>query len=107
MRVLTLQFLEISAQLKLVPKAPVAKIRAGTGPLDGAQDGIAIAGMFHDYRAALEGKHPFSSEYLAAMAEHANWLVRQLKPTGAPATASEYSAEEPALPIASQPAAEP
>ena len=93
MRELTLQLLEICAELKIVPKAPVVKIRAGKGPLDGAQDGIAIAGMFHDHRAALEGKHPFSSEYLAAMAEHANWLVRQLKPTGALATSSEYPPE--------------
>ena len=93
MRELTLQFLEICAELKLVPKTPVVKIRAGTGPLDGAQDGIAIAGMFHDRRAVLEGKHPFSAEYLEAMAEHANWLVRQIKPRGAAARPAEYSPE--------------
>ena len=93
MRELTLQLLEICAELKIVPKAQVVKIRAGRGALDGAQDGIAIAGMFHDHRAALEGKHSFSSEYLAAMAEHANWLVRQLKPTGTLAPSSGYSPE--------------
>jgi hypothetical protein len=93
MRELTLQLLEICAELKIVPKAPVVKIRAGKGPLDGAQDGIAIAGMFYDHRAALEGKHPFSPEYLVAMADHANWLVRQLKPTRALALSSEYSPE--------------
>ena len=93
MRELTLQFLEICAELKMVPKAPVAKIRAGRGSLDGAQDGIAIAGMFRDQRAVLEGKHPFSAEYLDAMAEHANWLVRQIKPVGAAARPAEYSAE--------------
>lgn len=93
MRELTLQFLEICAELKLVPKASVVKIRAGRGSLDGAQDGIAIAGMFHDRRAVLEGKHPFSAEYLEAMAEHANWLVRQIKPTGVVARPAEYSPE--------------
>jgi len=93
MRELTLRQLEILAELGLVPRARVAAIRSGTGPLDSARDGIAIAGLFEELGPELQGRHPFDDAYLQAMAEHANWLLPRIKPTGAQVQSSERSAE--------------
>ncbi|WP_437933018.1 hypothetical protein [Sorangium sp. So ce341] len=93
MRDLTLRQLEIFADLKLVPKQRVAAIRRGSGPVDSARDGVDIAGMFDELADALDGKHPFSRDYLAEMAEHASWLLVQLKPRGAQQKPSERSPE--------------
>ncbi|AUX44004.1 uncharacterized protein SOCE26_054630 [Sorangium cellulosum] len=93
MRDLTLRQLEIFADLKLVPKQRVAAIRRGSGPVDHARDGVDIAGMFHELADTLAGKHPFSPDYLAVMAEHANWLLVQLRPRGAQQRPSERSPE--------------
>lgn len=93
MRDLTLRQLEIFAELKLVPKQRVAAIRRGSGPVDSARDGVDIAGVFHELAETLDGKHPFSPDYLAAMAEHASWLLVQLKPRGAQQKPSERSSE--------------
>lgn len=93
MRDLTLRQLEIFAELKLVPKQRVAAIRRGSGPVDSARDGVDIVGVFHELAETLDGKHPFSPDYLAAMAEHASWLLVQLKPRGAQQKPSERSPE--------------
>lgn len=93
MRELTLKQLEIFAELKLVPRPRVAAIRRGSGQVDNARDGIDIAGMFQEFADVLAGKHPFSPEYLAVMAEHANWLLIQLKPSGAHHKPSERAPE--------------
>ncbi|KYF63784.1 hypothetical protein BE11_25880 [Sorangium cellulosum] len=93
MRDLTLRQLEIFADLKLVPRQRVAAIRRGSGPVDSARDGVDIAGVFHELAASLDGKHPFSPDYLAVMAEHASWLLVQLRPRGAQQRSSERSSE--------------
>lgn len=93
MRDLTLRQLEIFADLKLVPRQRVAAIRRGSGPVDSARDGVDIAGMFHELADTLDGKHPFSPDYLAVMAEHASWLLVQLRPRGAQQKPSERSPE--------------
>jgi hypothetical protein len=93
MRELTLKQLEIHGELKLVPRQRVAAIRSGKGPLDSARDGVDIAGIFHEFEGMLAQKHPFSPEYLAEMAAHANWLLVQLKPKGAQGKPSERSPE--------------
>ncbi|WP_437922751.1 hypothetical protein WMF37_27380 [Sorangium sp. So ce291] len=93
MRDLTLRQLEIFAELKLVPRQRVAAIRRGSGPVDSARDGVDIAGMFHEFAEPLDGKHPFSPDYLSVMAEHASWLIVQLRPRGAQQRPSERSPE--------------
>ncbi|WP_437738614.1 hypothetical protein [Sorangium sp. So ce1335] len=93
MRDLTLRQLEIFADMKLVPRPRVAAIRRGSGPVDSARDGVDIAGLFDELSDTLADKHPFSPDYLARMAEHANWLLVQLRPRGAQQRPSERSPE--------------
>jgi hypothetical protein len=79
----TLRYLEIVAELDIVPADRVQNIRAGKGALDEARDGVAEVAMFNEYESKLAGKHPFSEEYLAKLAEDGNWLIKALLPTGA------------------------
>jgi hypothetical protein len=82
-RLLTLSYLEIAAALGLVPADKVQNIRAGKGALDEARDGVAIVATFNENAKALSGKHPFTAESLARLAEDGNWLIKALLPTGA------------------------
>src|SRR4051794_32990721 len=66
-RRMALGYLEIAAEMDLVPVARVKAIRANTGPLDEARDGVAIVALFRDHAAALAGKHPFNEEALAQL----------------------------------------
>jgi len=85
MRSMTLLYLEVAADLGLVPKDRVKNIRAERGPIDEARDGVAIVACFHDNAKHLVNKHPFTNEALAKLAEDGNWLLKQLLPTGATA----------------------
>jgi hypothetical protein len=78
-----LKQLEVFGLLGLIPPEIPAAIRKGTGPLDTARDAIAIAGVFHDHHATVDGKHPFTSAMLKKLGADGDWLVQQLKPTGA------------------------
>ena len=82
-RSLTLRYLEIVGELGLVPADHVQNIRAGKGALDEARDGVAVVATFNTYDKALAGKHPFTAETLAKLAEDGNWLIKALLPTGA------------------------
>jgi hypothetical protein len=89
LRELTLRQLEIHAELGLAPDDRVRAIRSGTGPLDAARDAVAIAGLYHELRGTLDGKHPFTKAQLTALADHGQWLLHQLKPTGATSSPAE------------------
>jgi hypothetical protein len=78
-----LRYLEIAAEKKLVPSERVRNIRAGTGPVDEARDGVAIVAVFREFSAALTNKHPFDDQEMQQLAEDGNWLLQQLRPTGA------------------------
>lgn len=75
--------LEVFSILGLLPKEVPAAIRRGKGSLDAARDAQAIVGVFHDHKAAFEGKHPFTAEQLHKLGEDGDWLVAALKPTKA------------------------
>lgn len=92
-RGMTLSYLEIVAQLGLVPADRVKKIRADKGPLDEAYDAVAIVAMFQELEAKLAGKHPFTKEALQQLADDGNWLIKQLLPAGAVAGKSERNAD--------------
>ena len=82
-----LRQLEVFSLLGLLPKAVPTAIRAGFGALDTARDAQAIVGVFHDHRAAFEGKHPFTDAQLRKLGEDGDWLVAAIKPAmakGAP-----------------------
>ncbi|MEO5726224.1 MAG: hypothetical protein ABI134_09280 [Byssovorax sp.] len=85
MRSMTLLYLEVAADLDLVPRDLVRKIRADRGPVDEARDGVAIVACFRENAKDLLNKHPFTEEALARLAEDGNWLLKQLLPSGATA----------------------
>lgn len=61
----------------------VAKIQAGTGPLDAAEDCIALAALFRREARRIAGASPITDVQLARAAELGTELVSSLKPTGA------------------------
>ena len=83
MRKAALKQLDVFALLGLIPRDVPAAIRRGIGSLDAARDAQAIVGVFHDHKAVLEGKHPFSPEQLRKLGEDGDWLVAALKPKNA------------------------
>ena len=85
-RRLALKQLEIFAELDLVPADRVRAIRENTGPVDEAQDAIAIVGIYREL-------HPFDDAYLAKLAADGNWLLQQLVPKGATTGKTGPSAE--------------
>jgi hypothetical protein len=94
LRELTLKYLEVAAGLGLLPEGRVRAIRTGKGKLDNARDCVAIAGVFHEFESALEGKHPFGEEQLKELSTTGTWLVQAITPTGgakAPAARSEHA----------------
>ncbi len=78
-----LKYLEIVAELDLVPAGPVAAIRANSGPIDEARDGVAISATFKEHAEVLENKHPFQQEQLDQLSADGNWLLGQLTPGSA------------------------
>ena len=83
MREAGLRQLEVFSLLGHLDKEIPAAIRRGTGPLDAARDAQAIVGVFHDHKAAFDGKHPFTPEQLRKLGEDGDWLVAALKPANA------------------------
>lgn len=85
LRAVTLDYLTVASNplVQLVPETRVRTIREGAGKLDGAQDAVAIPGVFHEFATALEGKHPFTAAQLARLGELGAALLQQLKPGGA------------------------
>jgi hypothetical protein len=79
-RKLTLDQLEILAELNLVQRDLVRNIRANRGPIDEAEDAVAIAALYREHEKVIKNKHPFDDEYLKQLAEDGNWLIAQLLP---------------------------
>ena len=63
--------------------AKVEAILPGKGPVDEARDGVACVSVFRDNAATVAGKHPFDDAWLAGLAADSNWLLEQLKISGA------------------------
>jgi hypothetical protein len=78
-----LQYLEVVADLGLLPKDRVRAVRAGKGKLDKARDCVDIAGIFREYAAALANKHPFTDAQIDDLAKTGTWLVEAIQPKGA------------------------
>ena len=55
----------------------------GKGPVDEARDGVACVSVFRDNAASVAGKHPFDDAWLAELAADSNWLLEQLRISGA------------------------
>lgn len=79
----TLRYLEIAAELGLVPADRVKSIRADQGAVDEARDAVAIVALFNERAAELKNKHPFTKASLEQLADDGNWLLAQLLPKGA------------------------
>ncbi len=84
-----LKQLEVFALLGQIPAKVPTGIRKGNGPLDAARDAVAIPGAFHDHQDKICDKHPFTPAILEKLGAEGDWLVKQLKPTGAKAAPSE------------------
>ncbi len=84
-RRLMLDYLDVVSDplLDLVPRERVAAIREGTGPLDRAEDFVAIAGVFQEFAPKLQGQHPFSPAQLARLGEVGATLLQQMRPGNA------------------------
>jgi hypothetical protein len=91
-RDLSLRQAEIFADMGLVDAGKVRDIRAGSGGLDEAKDGIALAALLQ--APALAGKHPFTPAFLAQLAEDGNWLLPMVTPRGAAPAKAERTADE-------------
>ena len=76
--------LEACAELGHVPKAEVAPIRSGSGPLDITGDVLACVALFRKYESVLKDKTPISDEHLREASEVATALQVTLKPAGTP-----------------------
>lgn len=82
----SLRYLEVAADLGLVPAKRVRAVRAGKGKLDNARDCVDIAGIFDEFKGALEGKHPFTNDQFNELATTGTWLVERITPRGTPKT---------------------
>ncbi len=61
----------------------VEAILPGRGGVDEAQDGVACVALFNENESKITNKHPFDKTWLAELAEDSNWLLDQLKISGA------------------------
>jgi hypothetical protein len=89
----TLRYLEVVADLGLVPAGRVRAIRAGSGMLDEARDAVAIVALFKECHAALINRHPFTAAHFKELAEKGAWLVQTITPSNG--VASTVSARTP------------
>ncbi|MBL9003025.1 MAG: hypothetical protein JNJ46_02200 [Myxococcales bacterium] len=71
------------ALLGMLPKERVAQIRAGSGPFDAAQDGVALAELYRAHASALRGKQPFSDAQLTQIETQGQELMQLVTPSGA------------------------
>jgi hypothetical protein len=82
-RKLALMQLEILRDLGLLEKPEkVGALLDGRGAIDQANDGVNAVALFNENAARIEGKHPFTQEWLAQLKDDSNWLLQQLKRKG-------------------------
>jgi hypothetical protein len=86
LRELALKAAELLAHplVQLAPRERVAAIRAGSGPIDLAQDAVALQGLFHDLGASVAGKHPVTEAQLQQLGTEGEWLLSRLRRGNAP-----------------------
>lgn len=75
--------LDAAAAFSLLPAERVAKLRSGTGPIDGGQDLIDGVALVREFATALENKTPFTPAWLHAADSLGNRVVQEFKATGA------------------------
>jgi hypothetical protein len=94
-RELLLSYLEVVSHplIGLLPRERVAAVRKGSGKLDTARDFVALPGLFAEFEAALEGKHPFSADTIARLGELGGALVQQVTPGAVAVTAAPRAPE--------------
>lgn len=92
-RAAALSYLDAAVFVELVPAGEVRAIRAGKGAIDIANDCVAIYGLFQRHGESLDGKHPFSDEWLGELLERGRWLQQKLKPTDAVTAPTERRAD--------------
>lgn len=81
-RELMLDYLQVASHplIGLVPRERYQAIRAGTGKLDKARDFVAIPGVFSEFAAKLEGKHPFPAGKMDLLGTLGAALLLQMSP---------------------------
>lgn len=92
-RRLALAQLDIFAELGLLAVDKVRAIRADRGPVDEANDAVAIVALFRENAAAWTNKHPFQDAFLQRLTDDGQWLLGQLVPKGATPEKSGPSAD--------------
>lgn len=63
-----------------LPKARVARIRAGRGALDAAQDCVELAALFQKSASAVRGRSPVTREQITEAATLGSELLQAIKP---------------------------
>ncbi|MGK3995446.1 hypothetical protein [Sorangium sp. So ce1024] len=71
------------AATKLVPQSKYDDIVRGRGARDTAADCVALAQVFRDGGAALEGKHSADPEMIKKAAAVGSWLLQHVRPANA------------------------
>lgn len=84
LRAALLPLAEACVTLGLLPEAPVAHIRKGTGPLDTARDLIELSILFRDHEASLRDMLAPHPSLLREAAELGTWLRDAMQPMNAP-----------------------
>lgn len=69
--------------IELLPKARIARIRAGSGSYDTGRDLVDLVGLYREFAAALLGKQPFGEAFLAEAEGLGVWILANVKPGGA------------------------
>lgn len=82
------------AMLGLVPEKTVQAIRAGSGAMDAARDGIALCALYRAHAAALAGKHPFTQQDFDELSELGERLTRTIVPEGSRPAARRRNRQE-------------
>ena len=85
---------EILAQRGVLDKDRVAQIRANSGKLDMAKDGVDLVELYAEKAAELKGLHPFTQAEFDKLGEKSEWLLEHLTPDGARKEARRRSAVE-------------
>lgn len=70
------------AELGYLPIEEVERIEAGSGLIDMAGDGVALAHLFRTNAAVITGLHPFTEDRLARMEVLGTWILRNVRPKG-------------------------
>lgn len=73
-----------AASVGLIPEGPVERIAKGTGPIDVAEDLVALSALFRQHRDALCNRTVVDDAMLEEAERLGNELQNELKPKGLP-----------------------